>query len=197
MLRRLFSFFLSHLISKILFYQDVLQIFVITFLWYAINLAIWSLNACQIRDILFFLSLEIIWDNKLYICFLKKAITILFLIIYMFSGIDANQLQKIHVVFDHYKEHQQEDKNISMLRFLAIHYLHGSPKDKDYDRDMQLPFKTTDDCISSITTAFVPLMAQYFIVKPIEIKEKKRFFSHDQFVSSSYLSNIWQPPKSC
>ncbi|MEP7109119.1 MAG: hypothetical protein ABI760_14090 [Ferruginibacter sp.] len=77
-----------------------------------------------------------------------------------------------------------------------MHYMHESPKDADYDKDMQLPFKTCGD-ISSIATAFVPLMLLISIARPIEIPEKKKFISRDQFITSSYLSNIWQPPKSC
>lgn len=104
---------------------------------------------------------------------------------------------KLPIVFQHFKEHKKEDNNISLLHFLAMHYLHGSPKDKDYDRDMKLPFKTSGDCISAIATAFVPLMAPFSITRPIEIPEKKKFILQDQFTLSSYLSNIWQPPKSC
>ena len=75
--------------------------------------------------------------------------------------------------------------------------MHGSPKDKDYDRDMQLPFKTPTHCISSIVPAFVPLMPEISVDKPIELPEKKKTFATDQFALSSFLSSIWQPPKSC
>jgi hypothetical protein len=75
--------------------------------------------------------------------------------------------------------------------------MHGSPKDKDYDKDMKLPFKSSGDCISTIATAFIPLMAPFSFTRPIEISVKKEFISQNQFILSSYLSNIWQPPKSC
>jgi hypothetical protein len=107
----------------------------------------------------------------------------------------AKQLAKLPVVFQHFKEHQQEDKNISIARFLSIHYLHGSPKDKDYDRDMQLPFKTSHDCISSIAIVFVSIMAPFTISKPVEIIQKKNYIVLNQYIQSSYLASIWQPPK--
>jgi len=109
----------------------------------------------------------------------------------------AQQLMKLPVVFQHYNEHKQEDSSISVLRFLSIHYLHGSPKDKDYDRDMQLPFKTSGDCISSIAIAFVSLIVPFTISRPAEIAEKKNYIVLDQYVLSSYLASIWQPPKVC
>jgi hypothetical protein len=126
---------------------------------------------------------------------LKKAIAILFLSIYLLSTIAAQQLLKLPVAFQHFREHQKEDSNISVLRFLSIHYLH--PKDKDYDRDMQLPFKTSEDCISSIAIVFVSLITPFSIAKPLEITEKKVYIIRDQFINSSFLSNIWQPPKRC
>ena len=128
---------------------------------------------------------------------MKKATAIFFLAVYLFSTTEANQLLKLPVVFQHYTEHQDENKSISFLRFLANHYLHGSPKDKDYERDMQLPFKTSNDCVSSISPAFVTSMPEISIDKPVELSEKKNSFPTSQFSLSSFLSSIWQPPKYC
>jgi hypothetical protein len=111
------------------------------------------------------------------------------------STIAAQQLMKLPVVFQHFSEHQKEDKDITIFRFLAIHYLHGSPKDKDYDRDMQLPFKTSGDCISSIAIAFVSMIVPFNLTKPAEIIQKKNYILRDQFIIPSYLASIWQPPK--
>jgi len=107
----------------------------------------------------------------------------------------AQQLVKLPVVFQHFSEHKQEDKNISFLRFLSNHYLHGSAKDKDYDRDMQLPFKTSHDCFSSIAIAFVSIMVPFTIAKPAEIIQKENYIVLNQYIQSTYLASIWQPPK--
>jgi len=76
-----------------------------------------------------------------------------------------------------------------------MHYMHGSPNDDDHDRDMQLPFKTADDCISSIATGFVPLMTQVSVDRPVAIAAKQTYIIADKFILSAYLSNIWQPPR--
>ena len=128
---------------------------------------------------------------------MKKITAIFFLGVYLLSTTEAHQLFKLPVVFQHYKEHKKEDNSISMLRFLAIHYLHGSPKDKDYDRDMQLPFKTSGDCASSVSPAFVPFFDQHTAPLPIELQLKKTGIAQNQFLLSSYLASIWQPPKFC
>ncbi|MBZ5856720.1 hypothetical protein [Flavihumibacter profundi] len=128
---------------------------------------------------------------------MKKVITIFFLTVYLLSTTEAHQLLKLPVVFEHFKEHRQEDKSISLLHFLAIHYLHGSPRDKDYDRDMQLPFKTSNDCISVTAPAFIPLSVELSVIQPVDLPQKKNFIIDDQFILPPYLSIIWQPPKSC
>ncbi len=126
---------------------------------------------------------------------MKNITTILFLALYLLSATEAHQLLKIPVVFQHLNEHKKEDKNISLLQFLAMHYLHGSPKDKDYDRDMQLPFKTAGDCVATVTPAFVPVSVELSIEPPVILSSREDFTRPDQFILSAYRSTIWQPPK--
>lgn len=115
---------------------------------------------------------------------------------YLLSSTEAHQLLKLPVIFQHFAEHKIENPHISFLQFLDMHYMHGSPKDKDYDRDMQLPFKATGDC-TAITPAFVPLTAQVLIAAPLRITVRKNYIIKHQCLYSAYLSAIWQPPKSC
>ena len=105
---------------------------------------------------------------------------------------------KLPVVFQHFTEHQKENHQIGFIEFLDMHYMQDSPKDKDYQRDMQLPFKSTNDCITSIIyPAFIPVMMQPLQMELVEITSVKIFFLKDQSIQNSFLSNIWQPPKSC
>lgn len=126
---------------------------------------------------------------------MKKITAILFFALYLLSATEAHQLLKLPVIFEHYREHQKQDGHLSMAVFLVMHYMHSSPTDKDYDRDMQLPFKTQDDCISSISPAFVPVFVQHDLPVPVELSTKKTYVLKNQFLVSSYLANIWQPPR--
>lgn len=128
---------------------------------------------------------------------MKKITAIFFLSIYLFSTTEAHQLLKIPVIFQHFKEHKKEDKGITFLKFLDMHYMHGSPVDDDYDRDMQLPFKTSLDCISVISPGFVPVSLEIPLAKPVEIPEKNHILYQQGDILSPYLSCIWQPPRSC
>lgn len=126
---------------------------------------------------------------------MKKLIAIFFLTLYLCSTTEASQLLKIPVVFEHFKEHRLEDHSISPLQFLALHYLHGSPRDKDYDRDMQLPFKTHSDCLVAIAPAFVPKTVELQTIPAIDLPRQENYVVDDQVFISAYLSRIWQPPK--
>ena len=126
---------------------------------------------------------------------LKKTAAILFLSIYLLSTLALQELLKLPVVFQHYSEHQQEDKTISFARFLAIHYLHGSPRDKDYDRDMQLPFKTMGNGIASIAIPFVSFITAFILTRPVEVIKKKNYVILEQSILPSYPASIWQPPR--
>ena len=62
---------------------------------------------------------------------------------------------KIPALIEHYQEHKSENKNISIIGFIALHYLSGSQKDSDYEKDMKLPFKAHE--ISSVSFAIQDL----------------------------------------
>jgi hypothetical protein len=104
-------------------------------------------------------------------------------------------LLKIPAAFEHYAEHKNENPSLSFFTFLEIHYLHGSPKDKDYEKDMKLPFKTSCDCIFAVSTAVIPQTITFSFTKPIATTEKKNYIILNQCIPSAYLANIWQPPR--
>lgn len=114
---------------------------------------------------------------------------------YLLSVTEMHQLLKLPVVFEHYAEHQLEDASIGFLEFLDMHYMHGSPQDDDYERDMQLPFKTSADCVSAVSFAQVPVQFEMEIESSITFLKKKNYLIRDLFTHTPYLSNIWQPPQ--
>ena len=115
--------------------------------------------------------------------------------LYLFSVTEAKQLLKLPVVFQHFAEHQQENKNISFLQFLCNHYLHGSPMDKDHDRDMQLPFKTCSEFALSVVPVIVADV-ETSILSPLEFNVSNDFLqTNDNLISSEFGCNIFQPPR--
>ena len=104
---------------------------------------------------------------------------------------------KLPVIFQHFIEHQSEDKNITIFQFLKIHYGQDDVQDDDYARDMQLPFKTAGEFFASSVTAFVPLNSIIVLSYPTTISDNQWKGHGSLKFHSNYQVNIWQPPKSC
>lgn len=126
---------------------------------------------------------------------LKRIISILLLSIYLISITELSQLIKLPVLVEHYIEHKEKDSGLSLWQFLCMHYAHGDVKDADYDKDMKLPFKSHDGCINAITVAFIPQNHAHLFIKPVFTNANTYSVYTEKFLTSAYLSSIWQPPK--
>ena len=126
---------------------------------------------------------------------LKKLLSIFFLSVYLLSATEARELLKFPVIFQHYQEHKLLNKTITLLEFLDIHYMHGSPHDEDYDRDMQLPFKTCIQPTGIMANVIVP--SPFFVLVPVVyFIEKRQLLSYtNSRYSCNFHSSIWQPPR--
>jgi len=122
---------------------------------------------------------------------LRKAITILFLSIYLLSATEISQLLKLPKLIEHVKAHQ-----LSIWEFLCIHYGQGNVIDSDYNEDMKLPFKAENNTLALTSSAYFPLLSIISIIVPAQFTEKNAYAVTEPFIHSSYLSNIWQPPRS-
>jgi hypothetical protein len=123
----------------------------------------------------------------------KRFLTIFCFATIVIAGTELHQLLKLPVFIQHFHEHQQEDKNISLIRFIIIHYFSGNPKDSDYNRDMQLPFKTTD--CSSLVTLAAPSHPSFTNERPVFFIEKYYPTLKNNTLLSIHFSDIWQPPR--
>lgn len=104
------------------------------------------------------------------------------------------QLLKLPVIFQHFTEHQKHDASISFFDFIAMHYAGDDKQDADQQRDMQLPFKTSDHNVVSgvpfgldtdLPSIPAPLMPN---------QSQLPVYSFDGY-HSIHASDIWQPPK--
>lgn len=127
----------------------------------------------------------------------RPLAAILLLFVYTCSGPTFRQLQQAPVLLEHYWEHKMLDKEITFLGFLARHYLNGNVKDADYTRDRQLPLKAPDYIASATTGVFMPAFFPDLNFTPPLPAVIYRKVLNDDFRTSQYLSQIWQPPKSC
>ena len=128
---------------------------------------------------------------------LKKLIAILFLSIYVVSATELHELFKLPNLVAHFKEHQSEDKTTTLIDFLVQHYTSSDDGDGDKTKDMQLPFKSNHDGGNITNTGFISFNNVQLAIKSAPIESEIYNTYSSDFISSAYLSSIWQPPKSC
>ncbi|MDT8414075.1 MAG: hypothetical protein RQ735_01745 [Flavobacteriaceae bacterium] len=120
--------------------------------------------------------------------------SIFLLTIYLFANTQLCELIKIGVFITHLTEHQSENEEITLSQFVTIHYFSGNVKDADYDRDMELPFKS-HDISPSFTVVLLTPSFEYNLIGPVRYSKQDFNFYKFSNISASYLSEIWQPPK--
>ena len=111
----------------------------------------------------------------------------------MLAQTELHQLLKFKVFEQHFAEHKKENPKTSILSFVILHYFSGDIKDKDYDKDMQLPFKTTD-CSTAFSAAVTPNFVSIEI-EPRFVETRTYPALKNTFILSSHSNEIWQPPK--
>lgn len=98
------------------------------------------------------------------------------------------------LLVEHFIEHREENSHLTLWQFLYVHYGMGDVHDADYDKDMKLPFKSHDNCVASIINIYLPSQ-KLVITKPTQFIETQHFKTQETFLQSTFLSNIWQPPR--
>ncbi|MBL7912783.1 MAG: hypothetical protein JNJ41_17095 [Bacteroidia bacterium] len=104
---------------------------------------------------------------------------------------------KLPLFVKHFFEHKDKDAQLSLFGFIEMHYIHADDNDADHDEDMKLPFKTHNICASGIAISLIPDNFSNLSIKPLRSEKNSYSNYKEKFLSSSYLSSIWQPPKAC
>ena len=106
---------------------------------------------------------------------------------------ELHQLMKLPVLIEHFMEHRQLNSSITLLDFLKEHYQGHTVMDNDYQRDMQLPFKTAD-CLTAISFVFEEPVSIEFEQQVAEVR--KEYNLHKGTFSPSLVQHsIFQPPR--
>lgn len=125
---------------------------------------------------------------------MKRFSATLLVILVLFSQTELHQLLKLPTLIQHFTEHRALNHDLSLMEFLAIHYVHPNQNDADHDRDMQLPFKSTDCVQTSLLSFFVPY--HHNIVVEIPALPSVTYSPvKSEWIPSIHSADIWQPPK--
>lgn len=128
---------------------------------------------------------------------MKRLVSIIFLASYLLSLTELNQLIKLPLLVEHFAEHQQNDKELTLIKFLNMHYSNDDDNDGDNEKDAQLPFKSHNSCLSTTLMAFLPDLSYSIHYKNDNIESVSFPIKNQNSIPSSFANSIWQPPKSC
>ncbi|MBS1579418.1 MAG: hypothetical protein JST94_03005 [Bacteroidetes bacterium] len=128
---------------------------------------------------------------------MKKILVAILFISFLLAYTPLKELGKLPLLITHYIEHKSQNEGMSFIAYLKMHYFNGDPQYADYDKDMQLPFKTLNFNFAFTVLNVFP--QTNFIIKKQEffIKKIKSFEYQASNLSPAHLNNIWQPPKFC
>jgi len=122
---------------------------------------------------------------------MKRTVSIVLICIYAFSFTELHQLFKLPVLIQHFNEHQKVNGDLTFFQFLTLHYT--TPQDHDA-RDMELPFKDFGHC-AVVQTVILPVVKIELTEKASDTGSVSYPVLYKKFIPSSYLSEIWQPPR--
>jgi len=118
------------------------------------------------------------------------------LFIYLSANTQLHEVFKLPVLIEHFLEHNEANQSLTFWEFLHMHYANNNVKYPDYDKDMQLPFKSHHAC-DNFVTVFSLLPNHPQIIQPVYFKKAVFCEYQSLLIPSSALESIWQPPKSC
>lgn len=94
------------------------------------------------------------------------------LLLYVAAVTPLHEVFKLPAFIEHYQEHRSENPAFTLAGFIVLHYLSGSPYDADYERDMQLPFKTLEVTHMAFAATHFPPEPAYSAALPVPVCRK-------------------------
>lgn len=126
---------------------------------------------------------------------MRKAVSILFLWLYLCSFTEFYQALKFPMLVSHYFEHKAEDPAVSLLQFIKMHYGQQSAPDADWQQDMQLPFKSHSENLSLSVSNYPPAVASLAVGKTAELRAIVMIPREQNFIPRIACTRIFQPPR--
>ena len=111
----------------------------------------------------------------------------------LLTNTELYQLVKMPVLLEHYREHRAGE-GLDFVGFLQKHYFNGEQRSPDYERDMQLPFKTPS-FISSISLLLAVPEQPIVGILPAPMKKVRVASRYEAGLPSTALQDIFQPPR--
>lgn len=124
---------------------------------------------------------------------MKKLMVFIMALSILGGSIHADELCKLPMLLQHYKEHKKQHPSDSSIDFIYKHYIafQKAESKKDQQSDSTLPFKSSQAFHSHLSPFVNELSNVELIIGSLPI-------CHYSFYNStvlSHCSDIWQPPQ--
>lgn len=126
---------------------------------------------------------------------MKKWFIYLLIFTYFTSFSEVRQVVKLPKLVEHYVSHKMANHEMSLYKFIKIHYIDEQIVDSDYNQDMKLPFKTYDFSSPIITLNIPPEKATVNLQRHLVFVDASSNFSYSEKHYPSIILKIWEPPK--
>lgn len=125
------------------------------------------------------------------------------LLIYLILNILASTLPggyfvsilKLGNLIAHYHQHQSEEHESGIFKFLAAHYSDRQHHEEDHAEHEDLPFHHDSQSFAPQSPFLLPQALTALPFAKHGIVSEKLFPPSQQWLSIQFLSDIWQPPK--
>jgi hypothetical protein len=125
-----------------------------------------------------------------------KNIIVLFLIVNLaVPGSVLHCITHIPEVVEHFKLHQEDHENVSIISFITDHLDSDNHSHKNSDAHDNLPFSHHHTAEYSQTITVFPSFNEIDFRFTAFSTSSLKIASKQHFHTSSYLQSIWQPPK--
>jgi len=130
----------------------------------------------------------------MYLSGVKRFGGILFIVVHLFTFAEFQNLLKLPVLFEHFSEHKKDDAEMDFWSFIKLHYFEPLTVDKDYEKDRQLPFQSTNPLL---ITSVSLCECQTFVleISPLEEVDNIFYQFNDNTKPQFSAFDIFQPPR--
>ena len=124
---------------------------------------------------------------------MKKRAAYIFLGIYLLGATQLQQLLKMPLLLEHYKEHKLDNGNLSLISFMYQHYVGDDGNANDDQKDQNLPFKSAHFQLQN-TVVFA--VFKYEVPKIIAPQNHSGWPVMQSYsLSTITLDSLFRPPK--
>ena len=95
-------------------------------------------------------------------------LSIVLLSAYLISSTEFSQLLKLPLLLEHFNEHKTLNEGTTLWSFMMMHYTNNDVEYAEHEQDMQLPFKSKEGSLNSLSLSFIQNFTSTKLGNPFE-----------------------------